>query len=82
LNKQNLAQEIETGLGKMNKADKRSLNKQNLAQEIETVIAVSQADAKLGLNKQNLAQEIETALWCSCRQLLPVLEQTESRSRD
>ena len=36
LNKQNLAQEIETGVRLLSPINLKSLNKQNLAQEIET----------------------------------------------
>jgi len=63
LNKQNLAQEIETGSVVFVPAHNHSLNKQNLAQEIETLANISLLSSNLSsLNKQNLAQEIETGI--------------------
>jgi len=83
LNKQNLAQEIETNKTKTPPEAVRRLNKQNLAQEIETNRKTAAANTwQPRLNKQNLAQEIETRLWTGHATAASALEQTESRSRD
>jgi len=84
LNKQNLAQEIETPLYPHNSASLRhcGLNKQNLAQEIETQHCGLLSLLPPCLNKQNLAQEIETSSCSAGLSGRDWLEQTESRPRD